>query len=69
MMRTIFALAAALALTTPAFARVLPRHRHHHAMRRPPPTVATPQSRQNDCSNGDCRGINSSNGIGGSGGF
>ena len=76
--------AALLALSTPALAETQPKHHHKHhaghAKRHPhkraepqPDGWATPNAetrrRQNDCSNEDCRGINSSNGIGGSGGF
>lgn len=75
---------ALLALSLPALADTRPsRHHKHHAghagnqpHRRAEPQArgwTTPDAetrrRQNDCSNDDCRGINSSNGIGGSGGF
>lgn len=78
------AAAALLAFSTPALADTWPKHHHkHHAghAHRHVYKRAEPQSggwaapnaetrrRQNDCSNDDCRGINSSNGIGGSGGF
>jgi len=51
------------------------RHRRHHwnygretaAPYRP--GAQAPSSSRNGCSNDDCTGINSSNGIGGSGGF
>lgn len=54
--------------------RVVRPRRHHWTYRRATtsPSAESREAerhRQNDCSNNDCRGINSSNGIGGSGGF
>jgi len=78
------AAAALLAFSTPALAHTWPKHHHKyhaghagsHPHRRAEPRTngwaapdAEARRRQNDCSNNDCRGINSSNGIGGSGGF
>jgi hypothetical protein len=79
-MKLVVAAAALAALSTPSLAHTWPKSHHkHHAGH--PTKGAEPQAhdwsapdaearrRQNDCSNDDCRGINSSNGIGGSGGF
>lgn len=80
-MRMTFAAAvvALLCLAAPALAHTQPK-RHHaasHAKRHPrkpaPPTAGawpapsrTPE-RRDTCPNGDCRGLNSPNGMGGSG--